>query len=181
MTRSVVVVAVAALALLAGCVSEIPPLEPEPSDTPSATPESSPSEPVGPPISMSEPNADGVVTITVDPAALEPLYYAFNQNGSDPLWQLHTDQSDLFISVELYTVYGQGWTGQLGTFAVDCTANGICVYLDVDGEGGTGVLGPAATGQITIDQLDESGYDVTLMGVAFPMYALADLTLRQTD
>ncbi|MCP4417729.1 MAG: hypothetical protein GY805_13985 [Chloroflexi bacterium] len=33
------------------------------------------------------------------------------------------------MSIELYTQYGAGWTGQLGTFTPNCNGNGICVYL----------------------------------------------------
>ena len=88
-------------------------------------------------LTLGEPGADGSVPVTIDVTALEPLFFGFNDNGGDPLWQIHTTQPDLFLNVELYTVYGPGWTGQTGTFATDCTANGICVSLDTDGAGPT--------------------------------------------
>lgn len=166
---------------LSGCQGAATPTESGPSGTPTPAAEPSTSaspEPADPAIVLSEPNTNGGVTITIDPAQLEPLSYTFNeQNASDPFWHLHTEQSDLFVGIEFHTVYGPGRTGPLGTFTVNCGASGICVYVDPDGTGPAAALGPAATGIINITQLDDSGYNVTLTFVAFPKFYLADLTL----
>jgi hypothetical protein len=172
-------IAVIALIGLSGCQSADTSISPEGAASPTSGPEPSESpEPAGPPITLSDPDDAGVVTIGIDSAQLEPLFFEFNeQNASDPFWHIHTDQTDLYVGIELYTVYGAGWTGQLGTFALDCGASGICVYVDPDGAGPAGALGPASAGSIVITQLDDAGYDVTLTGVSFPGFALADLTL----
>lgn len=75
-----------------------------------------------------EQTADGCSIVALNPAAWQPLYRAYNP-GSDPFFHIHTMEPGFFFGAELYTVYGPGWTGELGTFATDCTANGICIYL----------------------------------------------------
>lgn len=52
--------------------------------------------------------------------------------GADPFYQFHDNEAGFYFNVELYTVYGPGWTGQLGSFATNCNSNGICVYLVPD-------------------------------------------------
>ena len=73
--------------------------------------------------------------------------------GSDPFYQFHDNEEGFYFNVELYTVYGAGWTGQSGIFGVDCKAKGICVYLvpvDVNSY-------LATTGEIVIDSLSQEG------------------------
>jgi hypothetical protein len=138
---------------------------PVPSAAPSAAPSSASAAPA---IDI----AGGVVTI--NPDALAPLFYAPPADGSvDPFYHLHTspDEDGFFLSVEAYTVYGSAWTGQTGTFAIDCSpaGTGICVHFDPDGSGPLANLGSdfLATGEITIVALGEAGFDVTLSEVAF--------------
>lgn len=110
-------------------------------------------------IVIDDPDADGVVNVAIDGEQLDPLFDAF-QGGADPFYQVHTQQDNVFVGVELYTVFGDAWTGELGTFPTDCTTHGICVYLDPDGTGPMAVGGPG-TGTITISQL-EGGTIVTI-------------------
>ncbi len=120
----------------------------------------------GPVIAIGEVGDDGITPVTINGAALAPLFDAFNDsNASDPLYQIHTTQTDLYVGVELYTLFGAEWSGQLGTFPTDCTTHGICVYLDPDGTGPLPVAGPGL-GDITITQL-EGGSIVTLESVVF--------------
>lgn len=76
----------------------------------------------------SETAADGCTLVSLNPAAWSPLYTAYNP-GSDPFFHIHTTDEGFFVNLELYTVFGAGWTGETGVFETDCTANGICVYL----------------------------------------------------
>jgi len=181
MVRKILAVATAsAFLFVAGCSTAADP-DATPEETPGAPAEEATDTPAeeapGAPITLGDPDADGNVSVTVDPSALAELFYLFVEtNPADPYYNIHTNDSDLFVGIELYTLYGAGWTGQLGTFALDCDGSGICVYLDPDGTGPLGALGPGSTGSIVIDQL-EGGYSVTLTGVAFPGYVLEDLTL----
>ena len=112
--------------------------------------------------------AGGATPLTVNNDCLDPLFFAFNQNGGDPFWHIHTQQDDTFISLELYTAYGPSWTGELGTFPLDCNVPwGLCLIFDPDGAGPEPVL-MWGTGEITIDRLDEGGYDVTFTGTMPP-------------
>ena len=112
--------------------------------------------------------------VTIDPAALAPLYYAPPVAGSsDPFYHIHTtpDIDGFFLSIEAYTVYGTDWTGELGTFDIDCSASGtgICVHFDPDGPGPMPDLGAdfAVTGQVTFTVLEQDAFDVTLTDVLF--------------
>ncbi len=123
-------------------------------------------EPPGETVKLSPPDADGNVTAVVDPMALAPLSAAFNDdNPDDPFYHLHTQQEDVFVGIELYTLYGNGWTGELGTFPTDCGTHGICVYFDPDGVGPVPGMGPGV-GTITISGL-EGDTVVTLDEVVF--------------
>lgn len=125
---------------------------------PTATPEDCEPTTAGDP-------SNGVTPLTVNNECLEPLFFAFNQNGGDPFWHLHTEQANTFISLELYTAYGPSWTGETGTFPLDCNQPwGLCLIFDPDGTGPAPVI-MWGTGEITINQMDESGYDVTFNGV----------------
>jgi len=130
-------------------------------------------------IVIGEPDADGVVDVAIDGEQLDPLFDTF-QGGADPFYQIHTQQDDLFVGLELYTVFGDAWTGQLGTFPADCGTHGICVYLDPDGTGPLAVGGPG-TGTVTITQL-EGGAIVTIDELTVEtengqVYTLSGLTL----
>jgi len=74
---------------------------------------------------------DGCPTATLDSSTWSPIHASWN-GGADPFFHLHSQESAFYFSVELYTEYGAGWTGDVGTFAPDCGANGICVYLASD-------------------------------------------------
>lgn len=135
----------------------------EATDAPTTT-----AAPAGEAIAFGEPAADGSVPVTLDPAAWSGLYSGFSENSGDPLHQLHSEGEDsLYFNVELYTAYGAGWTGDIGTFATDCEANGICVYLDADGTGTAAAVLADASGEIEIRQI-EGGYDMTLRNLTFP-------------
>ncbi|NND74688.1 MAG: hypothetical protein HKN44_06735 [Ilumatobacter sp.] len=132
-----------------------------------------------PPIAIGEPDATGVRIVTIDGAALAPLFDTF-QDGTDPFYLVHTQQDDIFVSAELYTKFGDEWTGQLGTFPTDCTTHGICVYFDPDGVGPL-VGGGPGEGTLTITQL-EGGSVITLDDVEISTedgatYVLSGLTL----
>ncbi len=182
MRRLLVLIAlVAMLALAAGCGDDTSPtLSPTQGNGNGASPTVPSGESA---LTLSEPDADGNVAVTINRDVLAPLFYGYNDaDPNDTFYQIHTEQDDLYLSIELYLIFGDGWTGQLGTFDLDCDGNGICVYLDIDGTGTQGILGPATVGQITIDKF-EDGYDVTLGGVSFTdsssgtVYTLAGLTL----
>jgi len=130
-------------------------------------------------IVIGEPDVEGVVDVAIDGEQLDPLFDAF-QGGADPFYQLHTQQDDIFVGVELYTVFGDAWTGELGTFPTDCTTHGICVYLDPDGTGPMAVGGPG-TGMITISQLEGDTIvtidDLTVETADGQVYTLNGLTL----
>jgi len=139
-------------------------------ETATAEPTADPSslataEPSGECEPTTEGAASGSVTpVTVNNECLEPLFFAFKQNGGDPFWHLHTQQDNIFLSLELYTVYGPSWAGEIGTFPLDCNQPwGLCLLYDADGVGPIPIV-MWGTGSITIDQLDEGGYDVTFNG-----------------
>jgi hypothetical protein len=112
--------------------------------------------------------------VTIDAAALAPLFYSpADPSASDPLYLFHTHPAGdgFFLSVEAYTKFGRDWSGELGTFPIDCTqaGTGICVHFDPDGPGPQGDLGAdfAVTGEVTFTRLDNDGYDITLTNVHF--------------
>jgi len=113
---------------------------------------------------------------SIDWSALSgPAFFAPPVAGSgDPFFHIHSDGATdgFFFSLELYTTgYGPLWTGQLGTFPIGCAADstGICAHFDPDGPGPTGDLGAdfGATGSITINQLDASGYSIDVGQITF--------------
>ena len=91
----------------------------------------------------------------------------------DPFFHIHTDpETDgFFLSFELYTTYGPTWTGQMGTFEINCSglSTGICAHFDPDGPGPLPDLGAdyLAAGTVTINQLDETGYDIVVDELTF--------------
>ena len=52
----------------------------------------------------------------------------------------NSDVDGFFFSLELYTEWGQAWTGETGGFEISCsdpaTSTGICPYFDPDGPAG---------------------------------------------
>jgi len=104
--------------------AEASPTPPPPTSTPTSVPE---------PMLIHEDQLaeDGCPLVELHPESWSPMHAAYN-GGSDPFFQFHDNEEGFYFNVELYTVYGPGWTGQLGTFDTDCNANGICVYLVPD-------------------------------------------------
>ena len=115
-------------------------------------------------------------SVDIDWAALTgtPFYAPANQ-ASDPFFHIHTipDVDGFFFSLEMYTEWGQAWTGETGGFEISCsdpaTSTGICPYLDPDGPGPLPVLGGdfMTTGQIVINELGPDGYDLMVGPVIF--------------
>jgi len=130
---------------------------------------------------LGDPDGDGNVAVAIDGGSLAPQANGFSDSDpSDPYYFIHTQQDDLFVGIEMYTLFGDGWTGDLGTFPTDCGTHGICVYFDLDGTGPAAAMGPA-TGEITITNLDD-GAVVTLDMVTFTdasgtTYTISNLTL----
>ncbi len=95
---------------------------------------------------------DGCPIVTLDPSQWRPLHGSFT-GGADPYFHLHSQEDVLFFGAEFYTAYGAGWTGEIGTFAPDCGANGICTYLVPDGE----TVTRAVAGAVDVIALTEVG------------------------
>ncbi|MEK7252788.1 MAG: hypothetical protein AAB198_06040 [Actinomycetota bacterium] len=117
-------------------------------------------------------NGDG--SYVIDWSALQgAIFFAPPGGGSDPFFFVHTDPAvdGFFFSVEAYTVFGTAWTGQLGTFIVDCRSagTGICVHFDPDGPGPVGDLGAdfLPTGDVEIIQADAEGFEAVFSNVIF--------------
>ncbi len=118
------------------------------------------------PATFGDPGAGGEVPVTINNECLDPLFFTFNDsNPSDPFWHIHTQQDDIFLSLELYTMFGASWSGQTGTFPLDCNVPwGLCAIFDADGVGPIPVV-MWASGDITISALAAGGYDVSFSGV----------------
>ena len=109
-------------------------------------------------------DASGAVTLDSD--SLAPLFFAFVEgDGTDPFWHIHTEEASGggFFSLEMYTVFGPMWTGELGTFDIDCSeaGTGICPHFTPPGSDVDAGADFAAMGSVDIVQLDAEGYDVT--------------------
>ena len=93
--------------------------------------------------------------------------------GPDPYYLVHTSppHDGFFFSIEAYTTYGPDWTGQLGTFAIECTSTGtgICVHFDPDGNGPMPDLGAdyLVTGTAEILQANSDNFVATLSDIVF--------------
>ena len=99
--------------------------------------------------------------------------------SESPFFFIHSEpaQDGFFFSLEMYTTgYGALWTGELGDVAILCSeappapnSTGICPHFDPDGPGPIGDLNAdfGATGSITINQLDENGYDIVVHEIVF--------------
>jgi len=115
------------------------------------------------------------VMIAWDNLPSDPLFGPADAGSDDPFFLIHTnpETDGFFFSIELYTTgYGTAWTGELGDVEVSCSdpsTTGICPYYDEDGPGPIDVLGSdfATTGSITINQLDDSGYDIVVNEIVF--------------
>ncbi len=117
---------------------------------------------------------DGSYIIRWDALASRP-YFAPPSGIADPFYHLHTNPEldGFFLSFELYTEWGEAWTGQTGTFDISCSepvnSSGICPYFDADGPGPGPVIGDdfATRGSLTIRRLDPGGYDITVHELIF--------------
>ena len=118
------------------------------------------------------PGPDGYPTVRLDSDSWGPIFAGWT-GGSDPFFHLHSQESAFYFSVELYTEYGAGWTGDLGTFAPDCGANGICVYLASDDFG----VFRATAGEVDVVRLSESSGSIDRRAEVH----FRDLTLTATD
>ena len=126
--------------------------------------------PAGPALEM----ANGLVSINWDQIGAPAFYLLPDPNSDDPLYHIHNVSAvdGFLLSLQFFTVYGSAWTGQTGTFPVNCNdlaSTGLCVYLDVDGSGPIPQFGTGfdVTGTVTIERLDETGYRVILESVVF--------------
>ena len=122
---------------------------------------------------------DGDTYAIVWASTASPFWAPANESAADPFFHIHTepDQDGFFFSLEMYTTgYGALWTGELGEVEVLCmegvpgpSSTGICPYFDPDGPGPIEVNSAfVATGSITINQLDENGYDIVVNEIVYP-------------
>ena len=123
-------------------------------------------------------NNDGTYSI-VWTSASNPFWDPNAGTADDPFFFIHTrpDQDGFYFSLEMYTTgYGALWQGELGVVAVICNeappapnSTGICPHFDPDGPGPLGDLNAdfAAIGSITINQLDDDGYDIVIDEIVF--------------
>lgn len=100
-------------------------------------------------------------------------------SASDPFFFIHTQPAEdgFYFALEMYTTgYGGLWQGELGDVAIICNegspapnSTGICPHFDPDGPGPLGDLNGdfAASGSITINQLDAAGYDIVVNEIVF--------------
>ena len=120
----------------------------------------------------------GVYTI-IWTALTDSFWYPNAGSAADPFFFIHTlpETDGFYFSLEMYTTgYGALWTGELGEVDIICdegppapNSTGICPHLDADGPGPMADLNAdfAATGSITINKLDEEGYDIVVNEVVF--------------
>lgn len=110
---------------------------------------------------------------TIEWAALGAAPFYAEVGGGDPYFHIHNIPATdgFFFSLEMYTVYGSTWSGELGTFDIGCApaSTGICAHFDPDGPGPLTDLGVdfLATGSVTIEQLDAEGYDIVVDELVF--------------
>ena len=136
----------------------IPTKPPEPTSTPTATPVPPTATATVQPMKIDPTQValDKCPIVELNIAGWKPLSASY-RGGSDPFYQFHDNEAGFYFNVELYTVYGAGWTGQLGTFKTDCTRNGICVYLVPDDKN------PylATAGDVTIGSLAQANGSIS--------------------
>ncbi|MDW3219187.1 MAG: hypothetical protein R8F63_11305 [Acidimicrobiales bacterium] len=113
-------------------------------------------------------------TLTVNWDAVTPTFIPPAAGSADPFFHIHSSNAvdGFYLSFEMYTVWGGAWTGETGTFEIGCNDqvadSGICVhFIPVSAEGNDLGADFGATGTVTINQLDESGYDLVVSGLTF--------------
>lgn len=166
MRRSIFLFALLSLTLVAcssALATETSPFALEEESTPVRTETSIPSEvPVtqtqaptatqAAPFEISEDqfSEEGCSLVSLNTDSWGTLSSSYN-SGGDPFYQFHDNEEGFYFNVELYTVYGAGWTGQTGTFDIDCNSNGLCIYLVPND------VNPylASAGEIAIDSLSQ--------------------------
>lgn len=123
-------------------------------------------------------NDEGTYSI-VWASATTPFWDPNAGSAADPFFFIHTMPAadGFYFSLEMYTTgYGALWRGELGDVEIICNeaspapnSTGICPHFDPDGPGPLGDLNAdfAATGSITINQLDEGGYDIVVDEIMF--------------
>ena len=154
----------------------VPPADDPPADDPSADDPPADDPPADDPPPAIDSSGDAVV---INWEAIDATYLPNTGTPDDPFFHIHsnTDPDGFFLGIELYTIYGTGWTGETGTFDIDCGGTGICVHLSI-GDGPEIGADFLATGQVTINQLDDAGYNVDVTGLMFSDgTVVADLTL----
>ena len=119
----------------------------------------------------------GEYTITWTSLSSTPFYSPPAEGSSDPFFHIHTNPSvdGFFLSFEMYTTgYGALWTGEPGDVEILCyepvpgpNSTGICPHF-VPPDGAADLNADfMATGSITINQLDENGYDIVVNELVF--------------
>ncbi|GJM37370.1 MAG: hypothetical protein DHS20C19_07370 [Acidimicrobiales bacterium] len=113
-------------------------------------------------------------TVTVNWDAVTPTFIPPAAGSADPFFHIHSSNAvdGFYLSFEMYTVWGGAWTGETGTFAIGCNDqvadSGICVhFIPVSADGNDLGADFGATGSVTINQLDDSGYDLAVSGLTF--------------
>lgn len=122
---------------------------------------------------------DGSVYMIDWSAVSGPFWDPSAGTADSPFFFIHTqpDVDGFYFGLEMYTTgYGALWQGELGDVAIICNeaapgpnSTGICPHFDPDGPGPLGNLNAdfGATGSITINQLDDGGYDIVINEVVF--------------
>jgi len=161
-----------------------PPADDPPADDPPADDPPADDPPADDPPADDPPDPEPAIDTSGDAVvinwdAVAGTYIPGAGPADDPFFHIHsnTNPDGFFLGIELYTVYGPGWTGETGTFDVDCGGTGICVHLSI-GDGPDLGADFLASGQVTINQLDDTGYNVDVSGLRFSDgTVVADLTL----
>ena len=119
----------------------------------------------------------GEYTITWSSLPSTPFYSPPAEGSPDPFFHIHTNPSvdGFFLSFEMYTSgYGALWTGELGEVEIHCyepvpgpNSTGICPHFVPPGGSADLNADFMAMGSITINQLDESGYDIVVNELIF--------------
>ncbi|MCP3977177.1 MAG: hypothetical protein GY720_22030 [bacterium] len=109
----------------------------------------------------------------------DPFWDPSAGTADDPFFFIHTspDSDGFYFALEMFTTgYGALWQGELGEVAIICneappapSSTGICPHFDPDGPGPLGDLNAdfLAAGSITINQLDDDGYDIVVNEIRF--------------